>query len=251
MTQVAAKRKFLIVTADKSLQEQLKSWIEKYVSNSHCVFSTDGSDAISKIQNDPPHAVITSINLAKTDGYKLTQWVLRCMPDEKIAIILLAPVPTIECFVDEVVNSQVQFADLSKGESEMQTLLLRAINFVFHSDKQQEFFTHFVAEGEHLIKQGEKAYNVYLVKTGELVASIQKGQSRVILGTISPGEFVGEMSYINGEPRSADVFASTACELIAIPVNILDQVLFTKPAWAKALMKTLTKRLKQANKKAS
>lgn len=251
MAQPDDKRKFLIVSADKLLQEQIKTWVEKYVSNSHCVFSTDGSDAISKIQNDPPHTVITSINLAKTDGYKLAQWLLRCKPDEKIAIILLAPVPSNERFVDEVVNSQVQFADLEKGEAEIERVLLKAINFVFHSTDKQEFFTHFVSQGEQLIKEGEKADNVYLVKTGELVASVQQAQNKVVLGKISAGEFVGEMSYINGEPRSADVFATTACELIAIPANVLDQVLFTKPAWAKALMKTLTKRLKQANKKAS
>ncbi len=251
MTQVDSKRKILIATSNKSLQEKLKTWVEKHVPNAQCVFSLDGSDAISKIQNDPPHVVVTSIDLAKTDGYKLTQWLLRCMTDVKIAVILLTPVPSTERFVDEVVTSQVQFADLDKGESEFQRILLKATDFVFRSAAPEEFFTRTVVAGEQLIKQGEKVDNVYLVRSGELEASNQRGQEKVVLGRISAGEFVGEMSYINGEPRSADVFASTACELIAIPVNVLDQVLFTKPAWAKALMKTLTKRLHHANKKSS
>ncbi|MCB0415661.1 MAG: Crp/Fnr family transcriptional regulator, partial [Bdellovibrionales bacterium] len=56
-----------------------------------------------------------------------------------------------------------------------------------------------------------------------------------------------EMAYINGEPRSADVVALSDCELIEFGVDRLDSLLFKKPSWSKALMKTLSKRLKRAN----
>lgn len=251
MTQANAKRKILIVTSNKALQSEIKTWAEKYIPDSQSIFAHDGSDAILKIQNDSPHLVITSIELAKTDGYQLTEWIIRNKPDEKIAVILLTPVPAKERFVDEVITSKVQFVDLSKGEAEVERVLSKAKNFVFQPTTQQEFFPRSLSQGEQLIKEGEKADNVYLLKSGELEASTIKNQEKIVLGKISAGEFVGEMAYINGENRSADVFALTNCELIAIPAHILDQVLFTKPAWAKALMKTLTNRIKTANKKAA
>ncbi|MBL7688606.1 MAG: Crp/Fnr family transcriptional regulator, partial [Bdellovibrionaceae bacterium] len=60
-------------------------------------------------------------------------------------------------------------------------------------------------------------------------------------------EFVGEMAHINQEPRSASVKALEDCELIEIPNGSLDLVLFSKPAWAQALMRTLSRRLKRIN----
>jgi CRP/FNR family cyclic AMP-dependent transcriptional regulator len=42
--------------------------------------------------------------------------------------------------------------------------------------------------------------------------------------------------------------AKTDVELIAIPYNALEQVIFARPTWAKALVKTLSMRLRRANK---
>ncbi|MGZ3771541.1 MAG: Crp/Fnr family transcriptional regulator, partial [Bdellovibrio sp.] len=70
----------------------------------------------------------------------------------------------------------------------------------------------------------------------------------VMLGEIMPGEFVGEMGHFNHEPRSATVEAITEVELIAIPSGSLESVVFARPSWAKALVKTLSLRLRRANK---
>lgn len=250
VTQLEDKRKFLIAANQRELQDRIKISILPHFPNAQFVVAQDGSDAILKIQNDCPHVVITTPDLAKTNGFKLTQWILRSKPNEKIAIVLLSPIPTAEQFVDAVVTSQLQFADPAKGDVEFQKILMKAVSYSC-STAEQEFFARFLSPGEQLIKAGEKADNVYLVKKGELAATLTKDQEKVFLGKIVSGEFVGEMAYINGEPRSADVHAVEASELIVIPVDVLDQVLFTKPAWSKALMKTLTKRLKIANQKAS
>jgi CRP/FNR family transcriptional regulator, cyclic AMP receptor protein len=68
------------------------------------------------------------------------------------------------------------------------------------------------------------------------------------LGEIASGEFVGEMGHFNHEPRSATVEAVTEVDLIEIPLESLENVIFTKPSWARALVKTLAQRLKRANK---
>jgi CRP-like cAMP-binding protein len=73
---------------------------------------------------------------------------------------------------------------------------------------------------------------------------------KVILGNVESGEFVGEMAYINNEPRSATIEATSNAQLIEVPIELVDKILYKRPAWSKALMQTLSKRLKNANKAA-
>jgi CRP-like cAMP-binding protein len=105
-----------------------------------------------------------------------------------------------------------------------------------------------LAPGEKLFRQGDPADLAYLVKSGLLRAYRMQDGKTLTLGDINPGEFVGEMAYINSEPRSADVEAVENCELIEIPLGTFDSLLFSKPTWSMALMKTLSKRLKTANR---
>jgi CRP-like cAMP-binding protein len=55
------------------------------------------------------------------------------------------------------------------------------------------------------------------------------------------------MAHITGDTRSADVEAVENSELVDIPVGTLDILLFSKPIWARALMKTLAQRLRATN----
>jgi CRP/FNR family transcriptional regulator, cyclic AMP receptor protein len=102
---------------------------------------------------------------------------------------------------------------------------------------------------EVLIKEGEISQNMYLLQSGQLVVTKKRGKTDVQLGFIDAGELVGEMSFLDGEPRSATVRAVTDCELIEIPHEVLENVLNTQPAWFRTLLKTLTERLRKANSK--
>ena len=87
------------------------------------------------------------------------------------------------------------------------------------------------------------------------VASLHAGEFTVF-GALPRSRHVVEQPFkfgarkigINHEPRFATVTAAKDCELIEIPFGTLDIVLFTKPAWAKALVMTLSKRLRNAFK---
>ena len=158
----------------------------------------------------------------------------------------MAPIPDSEHFVDDVVAGEVQFFTDYADPERLEKCLMRGLNYYFHGDKD-EFHLRFLASSDVLMREGDKADNCYLVKKGKLKAVRHVDGRQVFLGFIGIGEFVGEMAYINGEPRSADVLAETASELIEIPFERLDHVLFQKPLWSKALMRTLSKRLKTAN----
>lgn len=242
------KRNFLIATKSADQRKCLSELIGRHIAHSTFFYAQNGSEASLKITNAPPHIVIVESQLPKLSGVQLVEWALGHRSLSDVAMIILSPIPDKEHFVDEVVLGRVQFLDDWQNEVMLVRAINRALNFLA-SDDENHFHLRFMAPQDVLMKEGEKADSVYIVRRGQLEAVIHNDHGSVVLGDINEGEFVGEMAYINGEARSANVIAKTDCELIEIPVGLLDLVLFQKPAWSRALMKTLSKRVKVANQK--
>ncbi len=243
---LAIRRKFLVVTADAERSASYAKQIDAHISQATVFTAHDGPEALLKIDNDAPHVLLSEVRINRLDGIKLVEAVLRRKHVAEIAVILLSPIPDKEHFVDEVALGRVQFLNPAEIDLNIGKCLARALNYLSQSEVP-EFRLRFLAPGDLLIRQGDIAESVYIVKRGTLKAFLGNQGSESVLGEISVGEFVGEMAYINGEPRSAHVTATSDCELIEIPVDHLDHLLLQKPAWSKALMKTLSKRIKIAN----
>jgi CheY-like chemotaxis protein len=248
MAELENKKIFLVATASQELNTQLDENIKAHVQNATVFTAVDGVEALFKCENVPPHIVIMDFQIPKLSAVELTHRLLQ--RKDRVAIIILAPPVDEDRFMDEVVTGQVQFLSGTEEVEIFNNHVTRALNWVAHEDKSI-YHLRFLSPNETLIKEGEKADFVYVVKAGELKAYKKEGENELFLGTIYPGEFVGEMAYINGEARSANVTSVTDCELIEIPSVSLDAVLFSKPAWSKALLKTLSKRLKNSNEEKS
>jgi CheY-like chemotaxis protein len=244
MTDLEQKRIFLVATGNDQLAEYLENRISKGVRQTTIFRATDGIDALFKAENVFPHVLVIDPNLTKMNVFDLAQNLLR--RKERLSIVFLSPIPDEDHFVDEVVTGQVQFLSSLEDENLLIGVMQKALDWV-SNEAAMSYRLRFLPAGAMLLREGEKGDFVYLLKAGTLKAYKQDGESQVELGMIAPGEFVGEMAYINGEPRSANVVSITASELIEMPIGHLDMVLFSKPAWSKALMKTLSKRLKKSN----
>jgi CRP/FNR family cyclic AMP-dependent transcriptional regulator len=105
-----------------------------------------------------------------------------------------------------------------------------------------------IEKGKVLLNQGEASTNMYILKEGQLRVTLNKGGRLIELGFIYPGEMVGEMSFLDQEPRSATVKAITDCTLIEIPGEKFDELMKDLPKWYITLLKTLLGRLRKANK---
>src|SRR4051812_30927071 len=99
---------------------------------------------------------------------------------------------------------------------------------------------------EILINEGEVSHSMYLVQEGRLLVT-QKGLSDdIILGFIEEGELVGELSFLDQEPRSATVQAVKDCTLYQIPLKSIEELFQSQPKWFEVFIKTLVARLREA-----
>ncbi|AFY02658.1 cyclic nucleotide-binding domain-containing protein [Bdellovibrio bacteriovorus] len=244
MADLESKRVFLIASAKPEEAEKIESTLNRHIQNATVFTATDGSAALFKAENVIPNVVIVDSEISKISALDLTQKLIQ--KKERIAVIIMSPLPDTDHFVDEVVTGQVHILTRPTDEATFIEHLTRALNWIVNGDNAN-YRMKFLAANQILIREGEKAESVYLVKRGQLKAYKTDNGAETFLGHINPGEFVGEMAYINGEPRSANVMSLSNCELIEIPNNCLDVVLFSKPAWSKALVKTLSLRLKNSN----
>jgi CRP-like cAMP-binding protein/tRNA A-37 threonylcarbamoyl transferase component Bud32 len=103
-----------------------------------------------------------------------------------------------------------------------------------------------LAEGETLFAEGSRESALFLVERGELVVT-RKGTP---LNRVGAGDCIGEMAYIyEANPvRSASVHAASEAGLIAFqPTALRGASERLQAAFAKAFMRVLADRLKQAN----
>ena len=66
---------------------------------------------------------------------------------------------------------------------------------------------------------------------------------------LGPGEFFGEMGLIDGSPRSANVVAAEACELLFLDKDSLQRCMQDNFQVTMKLMKILVLRLREADRK--
>ena len=101
--------------------------------------------------------------------------------------------------------------------------------------------------GHHIADEGLGALAFHLILDGE--AKVSRGGST--LRTLGPGEYFGEISIIDGKPRSATVEAAGDLTTLAIPYQSFQNLLDEDPAFARSLLNTLCARLRDAESRSS
>lgn len=244
-----AKKIFLLAGTKSAELRKIAAVLQKHFEGAVIYNAGDGSEALLKMQNVLPNVLITELEMPKLSGTELVRTIIHDKKFSAVSVLALSDIPDQEEFVEEVVSGRLQFLAAPVDENKLVFLANRALMRSSQSAGQEpEFKLRNVKAGEVLFHEGEAADCAYLVKKGKLKAYKKIwGAETKTLGEVLPGEFVGEMAHLNGEPRSADVEAVEDSELIVIPLGTLDMLLFSKPAWSKALMRTLSRRLKAAN----
>jgi CRP-like cAMP-binding protein len=75
--------------------------------------------------------------------------------------------------------------------------------------------------GEWIVREGEVAEEMYIIRSGRVAISKEMGGERVHLGDLGPGDFFGEMAVLESLPRAADVQALEDTRLLVIGAGAL------------------------------
>ena len=102
--------------------------------------------------------------------------------------------------------------------------------------------------GESIVEQGKKANALFIILTGcaRVMATDTRGRE-VILATMHPGDYIGEMSLIDNEPHSATVRAEIQMDMLVLGRTAFAQCMSENSSMAYAVMKGLVQRLRHAN----
>lgn len=99
--------------------------------------------------------------------------------------------------------------------------------------------------GHELAKEGEGSLALHLITSGSASVSVRGAAVR----TLHEGDYFGEISLIDGRPRSATVIAETDLTTLAVPHLAFQQLLEDEPGFAAGLLKLLCTRLREAEAK--
>ncbi|MFQ5948697.1 MAG: Crp/Fnr family transcriptional regulator [Acidimicrobiia bacterium] len=99
--------------------------------------------------------------------------------------------------------------------------------------------------GEVLAEQGRLGNEFFLILKGRAVVS--RNQRKI--ATLSQGDFFGEMSLIDGQPRVASVTAEDDSALLLIHRRDFSKLLDEVPGLARKILVTVSQRLREADEK--
>ncbi len=99
-----------------------------------------------------------------------------------------------------------------------------------------------VPAGKRLATAGQPGHEMFIIVDGRAQVTTRAGR-RVYLG---PGDFFGEMSLLDGEPRSANVEATTAMRVFALATRQFWQLLDESPGVVRKIMQALSRRIRQS-----
>jgi CRP/FNR family transcriptional regulator, cyclic AMP receptor protein len=102
--------------------------------------------------------------------------------------------------------------------------------------------------GDVLFHQGDDAGAVLVLMSGHVKAAMLNDGREVILAFPGPGELLGELSAVDGEPRSGTVRAIDDVEALVIPGSAFRAFLEHKPRIALVLLRSVIARLRTADR---
>lgn len=104
-----------------------------------------------------------------------------------------------------------------------------------------------LSKGELLFSEGENSRAMYVLKSGMIRIFKKKGDSDIEIDTVRAGQILGELAFLDGNPRSASGEALTECHLVEVSGQTFQSVLNSMPDWLKLLLKTVVGRLRTAS----
>jgi uncharacterized membrane protein len=106
-----------------------------------------------------------------------------------------------------------------------------------------------VPAGQKVFSRGDPGGALYLVSAGEVQLSLEDTTGQlVVFETAKRGDFFGELSLLDGEPRSADARATQDTTCLRVDRGDLELLFRRHPASAMHVLGAIGRRLREADK---
>jgi CRP/FNR family cyclic AMP-dependent transcriptional regulator len=100
-------------------------------------------------------------------------------------------------------------------------------------------------EDQVLCREGDPSSEIYMLDSGKLLVCVVNGTQVKALAKIGPGEFIGELSFFDGKPRSTHIIAIEKCTLIQLPQH---EIMTKFPTWFQQVGRSLTRKVRLHDK---
>ncbi len=98
-----------------------------------------------------------------------------------------------------------------------------------------------------IISEGDETDSLYILLSGRADALRTDSSGRqLVISRFQPCDCFGEMSFLDGDPRSATIVTNTPCEVMVIPRNRFLALVADRPEMTWSIMLYLLKKLRQA-----
>jgi CRP-like cAMP-binding protein len=95
------------------------------------------------------------------------------------------------------------------------------------------------APGEVVLERNVPLRAIFVVDEGSVRVEREDGGHVITLAVLGPGQFFGEMSFVDGAPTSATVVANTATRLRMINTMIIDNLSEVDPSFGTRLYRSI------------
>jgi CRP-like cAMP-binding protein len=109
-------------------------------------------------------------------------------------------------------------------------------------------------EGSLILTEGAQGGQLHVIHEGQVrISKVVPGVGEEALTILQPGEFFGEVEFLDGGPASAQAMAHTDCEILSIPHGEMEALMRDRPQMTAkflwAFSRTLAGRLRETNQK--
>jgi CRP-like cAMP-binding protein len=112
--------------------------------------------------------------------------------------------------------------------------------FLFQSNEGSRTYNR----GDVIFREGDAGEEMFAVQQGWVDLSVGGN----VVETVAPGGIFGEMSLIDGAPRSATAVAGEGCRVVAIDAKRFDRLTKDTPDFTLSVLRVLSHRIREAGK---
>lgn len=102
-------------------------------------------------------------------------------------------------------------------------------------------------KGDLLFKEGDESKDLYILQTGVVKIYKETDSKKLPIALVHAGQFIGELSFFDGKPRSATAEAATDLKVIKLEKSKVDKEIRKLPSWLVVLIHSIADRMRESN----